>query len=172
MSAVHGSILSEIQNLHLPSSACWSREQSDIAGSSLLLTPEPLPPFLLLLLICRALDSLITSPYSSPLGLGVSHEEPQLASWWLLTFGRLCTGYQPYSWPQLPSWQLKDLMSLSSWRVGWDSAGSFDPVWRMMEFTPKCGGGEQCICTCAASGHQGQPLLQQTGLVEWVKKRL
>lgn len=47
------------------------------AGSSVLPTPGLLPPFLLL---CRAPGSLITSPYSFQLDLGVPQEDLQLAS--------------------------------------------------------------------------------------------
>lgn len=58
--------------------ACMEQSDLTTGGSSLLPTPDLLPP---LLFLCRALDSLITFPYSFELDLGVPQEDLQLGSW-------------------------------------------------------------------------------------------
>lgn len=58
--------------------ACQEQLDLTTGGSSLLPNTDLLSS--LPLLLCRALDFLITSPYSSQLNLGVPQEDPQLAS--------------------------------------------------------------------------------------------
>lgn len=64
----------------------------------------------------------------------------------------------------------KGLMSLASWRLGWNPAGWFDPAWGIEGFTPRCGRSEQCLYVLLPQGIRARLLLQPVGLVEWLKK--